>query len=243
MGLHNKFPSYFYKRGNLFNTYLGHTEQPEAPPQTKRPADPPPRKPKPGDQRPSREPPVKDGRIAKQLGLFAKEHMSPAETIRFLELVAADCGVSLPPGQNQWQPWSRVEAFAFAHLSPERTLRFLSELEQRRSDGRALIRPELGLPSPPMKGHHSQVFPLEDVLASRADQQLQREHAAEVAETRRAQEGSTVCDECGTPGPELAWFYFSSPLWTWRDHCGRAGVIAFCDRGQASVASFVSVIN
>ena len=29
VGLHNKFPSYFYKRGNLFNTYLGHTESPE----------------------------------------------------------------------------------------------------------------------------------------------------------------------------------------------------------------------
>lgn len=25
MGLHNKFPPYFYKPGNLFNTYLGHT--------------------------------------------------------------------------------------------------------------------------------------------------------------------------------------------------------------------------
>jgi hypothetical protein len=26
MALHDRFPSYFYKRGNLFNTYLGYTE-------------------------------------------------------------------------------------------------------------------------------------------------------------------------------------------------------------------------
>lgn len=32
MGLHNEFPSYFYKRGNLFSTYLG-TDPPE--PQTR----------------------------------------------------------------------------------------------------------------------------------------------------------------------------------------------------------------
>ena len=28
MGLHNNFPPHFYKRGNLFNTYLGHTDGP-----------------------------------------------------------------------------------------------------------------------------------------------------------------------------------------------------------------------
>ncbi len=36
MGLHNRFPSYFYKRGNLFNTYLGHTDGPGASAPSKR---------------------------------------------------------------------------------------------------------------------------------------------------------------------------------------------------------------
>ena len=36
MGLHNKLPSYFYKRGNLFNTYLGHTDGPGASTTSKR---------------------------------------------------------------------------------------------------------------------------------------------------------------------------------------------------------------
>jgi hypothetical protein len=31
VGLHHRFPSYFYEAGNLFNTYLGYTAHPDAP--------------------------------------------------------------------------------------------------------------------------------------------------------------------------------------------------------------------
>lgn len=138
MGLHNKFPSYFYKRGNLFNTYLGYTEKAKAPARSKPAADPRPTR-KPASREQARGPSQpKDA--ADRLGEFARDHMSTDETLRFLELIAADCEVSLRSTLGHWQAWLRVSEFASAHLSDERTLRFLRELEQRRLDGRPLVR-------------------------------------------------------------------------------------------------------
>jgi hypothetical protein len=145
VGLHNKYPSYFYKRGNLFNTYLSHTDEPEARSQAK-PASRP--KAKPASRRHRRReadakafgyelPP---SAVAAQLGEFARDHMSPEEALRFLELVAADCGVSLRSTREHWQAWMRVSQFASKHLSEERTIRFLRELERRRLAGQPLIR-------------------------------------------------------------------------------------------------------
>lgn len=140
MGLHNKFPAYFYKRGNLFNTYLGHTDRPPTRATSKPDADP----------RPTRRPASKRSPLpstsvpksaAVRIGEFTRDHMSADETLRFLELVAADCGVSLQSTLRHWQAWLRVSEFASLHLSEERTLRFLQELEQRLLDGRPLIRP------------------------------------------------------------------------------------------------------
>ena len=67
--------------------------------------------------------------------------MSDDEAFRLFMLIAADRGVvfKLIPGVPAWQ---RVTWFASKHLPEDRTLRFLRELEQRRLDGRPLIRPE-----------------------------------------------------------------------------------------------------
>ena len=89
----------------------------------------------------------------------------------------------------------------------------------------------------------SDSFPPDDLLASRGDAQLQQENSAEVSTTRAARAGSTSCPACGASGGALSWFYFSSPPWTWQKLCGRAGVVAFCDRDQSQVASFITMLN
>lgn len=86
-------------------------------------------------------------------------------------------------------------------------------------------------------------FPLDDLLASRADVQLQIDHAVEVAAIRVSHRLTTACSTCGAADADLAWFYFSSPTWTWQKLCGRAGVVAFCDRDREQVAAFISMIN
>lgn len=87
------------------------------------------------------------------------------------------------------------------------------------------------------------VFPMDDLDASRHDDRLQAEHAGKVAQTREATGSRTRCPTCGRSGPELAWYFFSSPPTTWRHLCGRAGIMAFCDVDQAQVAFFGTVMN
>ena len=137
VGLHNKFPSYFYKRGNLFNTYLGHTEQPEAPVKSK-PSSKARSKPKSTTKKVQAASPRPKG-AAEQLAAFAKKHMSAEETLRFLELIAADCNVSLRRVQANRQMWREVAYFASTYLTEERSLRFLRVLKQRRQAGEALV--------------------------------------------------------------------------------------------------------
>src|SRR5690349_9507770 len=101
MGLHNKFPRHFYKRGNLFNTYLGHTDVAEAPERralVRR-----------AREAPSTEPAGNEGsqysvplaRIfrpnaaAQNVVAFARRHMTTDEARRFLRLISEANG--LPP--------------------------------------------------------------------------------------------------------------------------------------------------
>ena len=138
VGLHNKFPSYFYKRGNLFNTYLGHTEQPEAPARSK-PSSKARPKPKSTTKKVLTPASPRPKGAAEQLAAFAKKHMSAEETLRFLELIAADCNVSLRKVQANRQMWMEVAYFASTYLTEERSLEFLRVLEQRRQAGEALV--------------------------------------------------------------------------------------------------------
>jgi hypothetical protein len=84
-----------------------------------------------------------------------------------------------------------------------------------------------------------QPFPLAHLRASRDDKQLQRANADEMEHVRKSLD--VVCPECGSA--DLAWFWFSSPVWTWQNLCGRAGVVAFCDRDQRQVAFELRLMN
>ena len=71
-------------------------------------------------------------------------------------------------------------------------------------------------------------FPWADIEAARDNERLQARHAREVRLLQGARDDLT-CPSCGKTGEALACFYFSSPAWTWREMCGRAGVLIVCD--------------
>jgi len=79
------------------------------------------------------------------------------------------------------------------------------------------------------------IFPWEDVEAARANTQLQ-----EKARRDSPFEGTGVCPRCGEP---LTWVYFSSPAWTWRAMCGRAGWLGLCDPCHLQVDFDLTVIS
>jgi hypothetical protein len=85
-----------------------------------------------------------------------------------------------------------------------------------------------------------QELPLEDLRASRADRRLQARERGTVDRTRETE--CVSCPACGDDSA-LAWFYFVSPPWTWQHLCGRAGVVAFCDRCERQVRFFLHVMN
>jgi len=144
MGLHNRYPSHFYKRGNLFNTYLGYSSDsggPPAAPVSKRRQQRV-RRPQSRATLPTPKPiPTPEAAAAgASLASFAKRHMSPAETDRLLRLIAASAGVPvLPPGVLDWRLPFRLGTFAAEHLAPEVTLTYLAELEERLASGQPLI--------------------------------------------------------------------------------------------------------
>ena len=141
MGLHNKFPSYFYKRGNLFNTYLGHTEKPDAPlPKKQSSKSPPSRKPRARSSTGVNTDVSRSEQVAaERLGAFTERYMSDDEALRFLDLIAADCNVSLPPTKAKWAVHKRISHFAATHLDEKQTLRFLRVLEKRQQTGQRLV--------------------------------------------------------------------------------------------------------
>ena len=84
-------------------------------------------------------------------------------------------------------------------------------------------------------------FPREDLEASRADKRLQAGSRAAVEEAKRTHAGIS-CPDCRTDST-LVWFYFSSPAWTWEALCGRAGVVAYCDKHERQVAFVLDLMN
>ena len=84
--------------------------------------------------------------------------------------------------------------------------------------------------------------PLEHLTASRRDAALQ-ERGRALVEEARAEAEDLACPICTRAASELTWFYFRSPPWTWRNLCGRQGVVVFCDRCQAVVANRWDTIN
>ncbi len=79
------------------------------------------------------------------------------------------------------------------------------------------------------------IFPWEDVAASREDTKLQIGALA-----KHARPEPRPCPRCQKP---LTWIYFSSPPWTWRMLCGRAGWIAVCDDCHLQVDFKLTMMN
>lgn len=86
-------------------------------------------------------------------------------------------------------------------------------------------------------------FPSEDLIQSRRDPGLQAANASVVNGVRIRMQVSVRCPDCGAGGSELAWFFFKSPPPTWAMLCGRAGVIAYCERDNRQVAFFLTIMN
>jgi hypothetical protein len=51
------------------------------------------------------------------------------------------------------------------------------------------------------------------------------------------------CPGCDRPESELTWLYFSSPAWTWRRLCGRAGWLVLCRPCHLQVDFFLERMN
>jgi hypothetical protein len=84
--------------------------------------------------------------------------------------------------------------------------------------------------------------PMADVLASRADGELQARHGHEEAK-RELLPSAAECPGCGRESGDLDWFWFSSPPETWRGLCGRAGWMTFCDGCRRRVEFFLTIMN
>lgn len=83
-------------------------------------------------------------------------------------------------------------------------------------------------------------IPREEIDASRGDRRLQRANA-DVVERARA-DSRLACPRCGD-GSQVAWFYFTSPPWTWENLCGRAGPMAVCTRHEEILEFNVDMMN
>lgn len=126
-GLHNKFPSYFYKRGNLFNTYLGHTD-------TRGNAASPSRRGTEGATKPrATKGPQED------LLKFLHHHLSNEQADQLLRLLADFKQVPLTKTVTR-SPWPSLGRFVHKRLTDGEAARYLDELKRRKAAGTALVR-------------------------------------------------------------------------------------------------------
>ena len=140
VGLHNKYPSYFYKRGNLFNTYLGHTDAPGD-------ATTPARQKKPVPQKPVRQTlvaqkPVRRRtatvRPAEELNTFALLHFQESQVRTFVERVSLKIGSPLPAPKDD--PRRAMRRLIFGDLTVRQQRSYLAELERRCAAREPLIK-------------------------------------------------------------------------------------------------------
>lgn len=148
MGLHNKFPSYFYRRGNLFNTYLSHADPTDVEPRRERPAKSQSRGRRSSETKtlaedltsytlPSR--PRSFGNIDRRLAEFARANLSAKEGAYLATAMAAQEGLQMAPDPSS--AWRNLAA-CLEWVSTERKERYLAELIRRKETGVPLLRRE-----------------------------------------------------------------------------------------------------
>jgi hypothetical protein len=130
MGLHNRYPSYFYKRGNLFNTHLSYSfdqsEQPAASRST-------PRKAVRGQKL---SPPVAKYPLDEFLE-FVQLAMSVAQANQLLLLIAVAKNIRVVPSKK---PMQALRRFGSKHLTQDEVVMYLTELRRRRDAHQPLLR-------------------------------------------------------------------------------------------------------
>lgn len=126
MGLHNKFPADFYKRGNLFNTYLGSGEESYRIPSPKKR---PPQK--------TEKPRAKKQRDQEALIAFVLRFLTQEQMRTWLNHTSAAHGV---PRSTQRHVYNQIALFVRENLPPDVCVRYLAELKRRREAGVPLVR-------------------------------------------------------------------------------------------------------
>jgi hypothetical protein len=140
MGLHNKFPSYFYKRGNLFNTYLSHAEPPIG---TARERNPDATARKENARlnrllRKDRNLQAKQQSNRSELLVFVAHNFSKDGAVAFLRALARAEGVSIQTSPSS--VWDDVQIFLNEHVPLDLQNRYLIELKRRKAHGEPLLR-------------------------------------------------------------------------------------------------------
>ena len=70
------------------------------------------------------------------------------------------------------------------------------------------------------------------------------EHAHTADDAKRAYGSRAVpCSKCGASPDKLTWIRFTSPAWTWKKLCGRAGWLTICESCHLQIDFFKEVMN
>jgi hypothetical protein len=133
MGLHNKYPSEFYKRGNLFNTYLGSGEE-----SVKLPA----RKTSSETRARKREVPKHSRQLTAReaLNAFVQRNMTLEEMEAWRQRVGDALDVEVTPVPHVGMAYSEIAAFINASIPSATCARYLHELKRRAENGLPLVR-------------------------------------------------------------------------------------------------------
>lgn len=128
MGLHNRFPSHFYKRGNLFNTYLGYTGPDTRSSASRSRSVNSGKKAAAGTLRPARE----------QLDRYVRGHLTKRDAWCLLCLLTQSKGEEI---EVRWEqdPWAPLSRFIRQRLSAAQAARYLRELRRREIAGEPLV--------------------------------------------------------------------------------------------------------
>ena len=139
MGLHNKYPSYFYKRGNLFNTYLGHTDGPGASTTSNRQKKQTRSRSSAGDPATGGASPEPfDHALATELHAFTLKHLSDSEASLLVERVCRKSGS--PPLTSRHGPRNAMRVLIFGYLTQQQQRLYLAELRRRLAAEEPLVR-------------------------------------------------------------------------------------------------------
>ena len=55
--------------------------------------------------------------------------------------------------------------------------------------------------------------------------------------------GRKKCPKCGRNSEALVWIKFNSPIWTWRNLCGREGPLSICPQCSIQVEFIMESMN